>query len=341
MKSLLTLLLLSFITFSYGQQFTIHPMPSGTFTVVELRYKNGIAIDSGNNYWVAFDRVGLGKYDGSSWTMYDTINGLLPSQKVTDVIIDNQNRILASTGKGLSIYDGTTWQHFNNSNSPLPIGGATTVTSSGNIIWVGTNSGIYNYDGTNWTSYTVSTSGLVSDSITGIAVGNNGSVWIGTKHGISKFFNTSWNNYSSSNTSLSNDNIKSIKADSANVAWIINATSNCYTLNNTATDFIALSEILPAPLNGCSTWNSLVFSELAENNGSIYVIKDNPNPVPSTAESNSILLQITADHKFKYTGAEHGLTSATTLLQIDYRNGKFADIGFYIQSTQPSFYIAS
>lgn len=271
-------------------------MPPG-YSNVQTRIRNGITIDQNSNYWIAFDRIGLGKYDGTTWTMYDSTNLSLPTNKVTGVVFDeSQNRIVASTGKGLSIYDGSTWQHFDNNNSLLPAGGATCAGVINNIIYAGTNSGVFIYDGTTWSSYSQATSGLANDSVTCISFGVNEEAWIGTRNGISRFFQNTWTTFSSANTTLSEDYIKSIVINGNNELWITNSVYSCYYLDSATADFVDLYNILPVSENACTGFSNKVLSQLAAINNEVALIITDPNQY-STSPSHRLLLKIDVDHK--------------------------------------------
>ena len=93
-----------------------------------------ISIDEEGTKWIGTDGGGLARFDGSSWTVYDTINSGLPNNYVKSIICDPSN--------GLQ--------------------------------WVGTNNGLVTYDGINWVLYDFSTSGLPSNIVEKIAIDEGG-----------------------------------------------------------------------------------------------------------------------------------------------------------------------
>jgi ligand-binding sensor domain-containing protein len=54
------------------------------------------------------------------------------------------------------------------------------------MIWIITNGGVLSFDGERWESISID-NGLVSNSVTSIAVGPDGTIWFGTEYGISRF----------------------------------------------------------------------------------------------------------------------------------------------------------
>ncbi|NLF41657.1 MAG: hypothetical protein GX587_03080 [Bacteroidales bacterium] len=74
----------------------------------------------------------------------------------------------------------------------------TSIAIHGNDIWVGTNMyGLFKKDGDSWINYT-DTSGLPSNEITSIAIGDDGVVWVGfLDHGILKIAGDEWTRYTS------------------------------------------------------------------------------------------------------------------------------------------------
>src|SRR5690349_15752585 len=114
MRTLKLIFLLVLSKGSFGQVLTIAPsIPQGSYTLSQLRTRNDALIDNNNNYWIAFDRIGLARFDGTSWIIYDSASTALQSDKVLSAALDNSNNIYAATKAGLSVYNGSTWQQFN------------------------------------------------------------------------------------------------------------------------------------------------------------------------------------------------------------------------------------
>ena len=81
MKTLFTFLFVLFCFFSIAQNTLIQDsMPASYYP--NGKFRNDVHIDAANNYWIAFDLIGLAKFDGSTWTKYDMQNGVWPADKV-------------------------------------------------------------------------------------------------------------------------------------------------------------------------------------------------------------------------------------------------------------------
>ncbi len=167
-------------------------LPAG-YTPSQLGNRNLLMVDSANNVWVGFKRIGLGRFDGSGWTMYDTTNSL-PSQNVLSLAFSGA-KIWVGTDSGLVFFNGITWTTYDSSNSGLTSNYVKSLCVKGNNVWVGTLKGVYVFDGINWTNYTTSNSGLASDTVNCFTKTGNDTLWIGTDNGLSKYFNGAWQNF--------------------------------------------------------------------------------------------------------------------------------------------------
>jgi len=199
--------------------FSITSMPTG-YTTVQLRSKNAIAIDNANNKWVGFLSIGLGKLNGSGWTMYDISNSQLPSNDVRGIAFDAiGNAWIGTNGGGLAKFDGTNWTIFNTGNSGIASDVVYSVSVNGSDIWLGTNAGVSKYNGSTFTNYTVSNSSLPSDTVQCFAFEPNGDVWIGSANGLCRLAGSNWTIFNASNSGLLDDNVLSLLPDGLNL-WI-------------------------------------------------------------------------------------------------------------------------
>ncbi len=80
-----------------------------------------LSIDANGNKWIGTYGGGLAKFDGTTWTTYNTANSGLPNNYVRAIAIDaNGNKWIGTYGGGLAKFDGTTWTTYNTANSGLP-----------------------------------------------------------------------------------------------------------------------------------------------------------------------------------------------------------------------------
>src|ERR1041385_5369380 len=142
---------------------TTYAMPTG-YTPSQLQWKSALVIDNAGNKWVGFQNIGLGKFDGTTWTMYDVSNSLLPSNKVQALAVDASNNIWIGTDNGLAKFDGTNWTVFTAGNSGIA-GNNIRSLATFNGTWIGTTNGFSKYNGSVFTNYSVSNSGLAGDTV--------------------------------------------------------------------------------------------------------------------------------------------------------------------------------
>lgn len=247
-------LLLLFVGFNaFGQAMTEQPMPPG-YTYQQTRQRNDFFIDHNNNYWIAFNTIGLGKYDGTNWTVYDSLNSGLPVNKIIAIAEDASGNIIAGTNEGISIFNGAAWMNYNILNSPLPAGGITTLSTSVDKILIGTNSGLFTFENGVWNNYSISNSQIINDSITAITSGNTSLIVVGTRDGISVIRQNSWVSFTTFNSILTNDYIKDVAVTASGEIWLLNKTGRIYLINLHHYILIPLSDIIPQREYDCSPY---------------------------------------------------------------------------------------
>ncbi|HNW71229.1 MAG TPA: T9SS type A sorting domain-containing protein [Bacteroidales bacterium] len=222
---------------------TTYPDPVG-YDISEIRCKSGLGIDAMNNKWVAYDSIGLGKFDGTGWTMFDTLNSQIPSNKMTSLFVDN-NVIYAGTKKGLGIFDGdSTWTVYNTTNGLLN-NQVNAINYRNGILWVGTNKGLAKYNGSIWTYYYSLNSAIPNDTITAIEFGINDTVWIGTIDGLCRLYNDVFTIFDTTNSGLNSSYISCLKKDMNNNLWIGTSAGAYRMRNNVITPLTDIFNIIP------------------------------------------------------------------------------------------------
>lgn len=122
---------------------------------------------------------GLRKFDGITFTQYDTTNSAITSNEISVVQCDHLNNVWFATPKGLSRFDGLTFTDFSPSDSPLPNSVIRCLAIDLNdVVWVGTDSGMLSYDGANWILYNETNSDLPLDGVSSIKVDSYNNKWI-------------------------------------------------------------------------------------------------------------------------------------------------------------------
>src|ERR1035437_298947 len=219
-KILLTLVSVAvlFNTLHSQNGLTNYAMPTG-YTSSQLRYRNTLAIDNTNNKWIAFKSIGVGKFDGTNWTMFDTTNSGLPSMYTTALAVDAGNAIWIDTDRGLAKYNGSSWTVYNKINSGIVSDSITAITINGTTVYAGTYRGVSVMSGSSWTTYSKANSGIASDTIQAILVEPSGTIWFGTPKGLSRLSGSTWTTFKNSNSGLISNNILCLYYDGSNL-WM-------------------------------------------------------------------------------------------------------------------------
>lgn len=208
---------------------TSYPRPSG-YSLMKTKTTGGLGIDNLGNKWVGYDSIGLGKFSGTqlnpNWTIYDTSNSPIPSNRVT-CLFASGNTVYAGTDKGLARYDSSGWVIYD-TTSGLPNGYITAVCYKNGSLWAGTNKGAAKLSGHNWIKYNTQNSAILSDSVTAMEIDRNNDIWMGTKNGISYFHNNVFTNIDTSNSALRSNNITVLKKDIHDNLWIGTETTGAY-----------------------------------------------------------------------------------------------------------------
>ena len=171
---------------------------SGSYSSPDLHWSgvNATAFDSNGDKWFASPLGGVTHFDGTTFTVYDTSNGLL-SQNVTALLIDNQDNKWIGTGSGMSVLNASNTsftQHTRMYIMPPPdtLNPVVDIAmdSYGRIwaaIYVGylAEGGVAMWDGNQWEDFHVS-DGLVGPNVRGLAIDSEDNLWVATSTGVSK-----------------------------------------------------------------------------------------------------------------------------------------------------------
>lgn len=120
--------------------------------------------DDMGNIWLAYSNnftslSGLKKFDGSTWTQFQTINSGIPDNRVNTIKQDDIGRYWIGTSNGLAIYDGS-WTVYNQSNSGICSNNIRDIEFESDTVWIATSQGVSKFDGISWVTYNFGTSGL-------------------------------------------------------------------------------------------------------------------------------------------------------------------------------------
>jgi type IX secretion system substrate protein len=208
-----------------------------------LNKVNALAVDASNNLWIG-SNMGLTKYDGTSFTTYNTTNSTISSDTIISLACGSGN-VYAGNYKGLSVYNGTGFTNYNRVTNGLTSDTVNCITvESATVIWIGNKYGMDKFNGSNFTfNYVVS--GNVKDTVYCIYIDATNNKWIGTyAHGVVKYDNT---NFYTMQQLYPNPNTEQ---DFISVGyWPITIKTICKGFHGGA--FFGGGEVLATALNGC------------------------------------------------------------------------------------------
>jgi PKD repeat protein len=175
-----------------------------------------IAIDSQDNKWFGTNGGGVSKFDGSTWTTYTTLNGLV-GNSVYAIAVDGQGNKWFGTNNGISKFDGTTWTTYKGPNNMANMVSSIAIARQG-IEWFGTSAdGVFEFDGAKWTTYETM-DGLADVGVNAVAIDSQSNKWFGTHSGVSMFDGTAWTTYTTDN-GLATNSVNAIAIDGQGNKW--------------------------------------------------------------------------------------------------------------------------
>lgn len=181
-----------------------------------------VVLDLAGNKWIGTNSSGVVMFDGTTWTTYNTSDGLAGNQ-INCIAVDNSDtKWIGHNLDGITKYDGTTYTLYNTGNSALPNDNVNCITidSYGNK-WIGTYAGLAKFDGSSWTVYTTGNSGLPHEQVYSVTFESPTIIWIGTGGGLCKFDgNSTWTTYNTGNSGLPYNYVNCVAIDQNNTKWI-------------------------------------------------------------------------------------------------------------------------
>ena len=168
-----------------------------------------------------FFSTGNLKSQNPQWIIYQTGNSGLPSNHISDIVIDSNNVKWIGTDNGLVRFYNQQWTVYNTSNSGITYNKIYRLAvDKQNNIWIGTiGHGLIKFDGINWTKYdTINSLGIILSTVLGIQVDNINNLWI-SGYGLLKFSNNNWTLYNTTNSGLPDNMTTDVKIEN-NIKWI-------------------------------------------------------------------------------------------------------------------------
>jgi sugar lactone lactonase YvrE len=184
---------------------------------------SGIAAGSDGKVYFATNGGGLSIFDGATRKTLNTSNSTLPSNYLTEVVIDKQNRVWVGTyGAGVARLDGDKWTTFTLASNFV---NSLAFDASGNP-WVATDDGAFFMDtsklglnGTQaWTRF-IQSKGLASSHVNALAVAPDGRVWFATDKGLTVYDGGTYHTYMTTD-GLASNSTQAIAVDAHGRVWV-------------------------------------------------------------------------------------------------------------------------
>ena len=153
--------------------------------------------DSLGNLWLG-TTAGAVVYDGSTWHVVTTQDGLLIGSNVQSIMSDGEGTIWIGTTDGISQFhppaefspealrDLGRWRHLTRANGLASNNIQALFETRTGEIWVGTRDNGVNFSDRSWMSVTTD-NGLSHNSVTAMLKDRRGRLWVGTRNGLSLY----------------------------------------------------------------------------------------------------------------------------------------------------------
>ena len=150
-----------------------------------------LAVDAMNTLWIG-SNAGLTKYNGTTFTTYNTTNSNLVSDTIISLACIS-GKVYAGTRKGLAVFNGTTFSNYNHANNGMKSDTVICITAeNGAAIWLGNAFGLEKFNGSSFAFNNVAPANI-ADTVNCIYVDAQGNKWLGTSaHGVIKYDNTNF-----------------------------------------------------------------------------------------------------------------------------------------------------
>jgi hypothetical protein len=150
-----------------------------------------LAVDAGNTLWIG-SNMGLTKYNGISFTTYNTGNTNLVSDTIISLACVGSN-VYAGTRKGLAVFNGTSFTNYNHAANGMKSDTVNCITTeSGSAIWLGNNYGLEKFNGSTFAFNYVAPANA-ADTVNCIYIDAQNTKWLGTNnHGVIKYDNANF-----------------------------------------------------------------------------------------------------------------------------------------------------
>ena len=169
---------------------------------------------SGERLWIGTQNSGLMSYRSDVWAVYDSLNGSLYNDHVTDIALFDVD-VWVGTKSGLSRFNGNLWTTYFASITDLPSDDISKIAvSQYGALWVGTNdAGLMVGEPYNGAVYNTFNSPIKDNQVRAVAVDQSGIGYVATFNTYYKKDSYLWEEYDMTNSGIPSEFINAIVPD--------------------------------------------------------------------------------------------------------------------------------
>jgi len=177
---------------------------------------SSLALDVDGNLWVG-TRMGISKYNGSSWTYYTNPMSPGSSWWITSLAFDLSGDLWVTSIGDVAKFDGANWTIYSSSNTGDILSSYIycVAVDNANNKWITTNLGLVKFNNETWSIYNTTNSNIAYDYTYSLAIDPNNNIWVSymSNAGVTKFDGTTWT------TELTSTTVNSITSDASGNMW--------------------------------------------------------------------------------------------------------------------------
>lgn len=179
--------------------------------------------DALGNVWFGADNGEILRFDGSTWTVFDTVVKALPGFSAYWSIGSAPDGTVwfslvpAGPYSALARYKNGDWTFFTPDNAPLApnFDISSIAVQPDGVAWFLANDRLLRYDGSQWTSFDPKASGAPFTILRQMALAPDGALWITSDAGLLRFDGANWSSQTVANAGIPSDNTFRVSFDRA------------------------------------------------------------------------------------------------------------------------------
>jgi ligand-binding sensor domain-containing protein len=219
------------LRYHYGSWFTQGSvfLSSSLIDPIFCDQKNVLWLGKASSYFAIL------KYDGKSWTEYNSLKSNFPPSPVSCLQDLGDNLWIGTSTHGLVKMTDTVFTIFNPSNSILPSSKVSALATLKDTLFIFCGNKLLSYK----TSFAVFSKFPGEIKVSEMAVDGYGNFWFTSDLGLVKYNRLSWQIYNSKNSPIGDAELTSLVIDKSNNIWIGTKDHGLIRFNETKSSFIS------------------------------------------------------------------------------------------------------